>query len=66
MKSISSDDYTEGKLPVFVFPTSLNFYLDDQSSQKQVLTLYNPYEFTVKFRGKTIIYVLNQRFTLTL
>jgi len=40
----------DGKLPVFVFPTTLNFYIDDQSSHKQVLTLYNPYEFTVLFK----------------
>jgi len=39
-----------GALPVFVFPTSLNFYTDDPSSHKQVLTLYNPYEFTVLFK----------------
>lgn len=30
--------------PVFVFPTELIFYADDQSTHKQVLTLYNPYE----------------------
>lgn len=45
-----SKDHLDGKLPVFVFPTSLNFYIDDQSSHKQVLTLYNPYEFTVLFK----------------
>jgi len=43
-------DNLDGKLPVFVFPTSLNFYIDDQTSHKQVLTLYNPYEFTVLFK----------------
>jgi len=43
-------DNFDGKLPVFVFPTTLNFYIDDQSSHKQVLTLYNPYEFTVLFK----------------
>jgi len=41
---------TVGALPVFVFPSSLNFYTDDPSSHKQVLTLYNPYEFTVLFK----------------
>ncbi|XP_061194850.1 motile sperm domain-containing protein 1-like [Saccostrea echinata] len=41
---------SDGKLPVFVFPSSLNFYSDDQSSHKQVLTLYNPYEFPLKFK----------------
>lgn len=41
---------TPRKLPIFVFPQSITFYLEDQSSHKQVLTLYNPYEFPVKFR----------------
>ena len=42
----------DDRLPVFVFPTSLTFYSNDQSSHKQVLTLYNPYEFVLKFKGK--------------
>ncbi|XP_077269174.1 motile sperm domain-containing protein 1 isoform X1 [Temnothorax americanus] len=41
---------TPRKFPIFVFPQSITFYLDDQSTHKQVLTLYNPYEFPVKFR----------------
>ncbi|XP_012231830.1 motile sperm domain-containing protein 1-like [Linepithema humile] len=41
---------TPRKLPIFVFPQSITFYLDDQSTHKQVLTLYNPYDFSVKFR----------------
>ncbi|ELU07474.1 hypothetical protein CAPTEDRAFT_140351 [Capitella teleta] len=40
----------DGKLPVFIFPTSVNFFTDDQSSHKQVLTLYNPYDFLLKFK----------------
>ncbi|GAB1598438.1 motile sperm domain-containing protein 1-like [Argonauta hians] len=40
----------EGKLPVFVFPQSLSFYLDDPITHKQVLTLYNPYEFSIRFK----------------
>uniref|UniRef100_A0A8C6EP48 Uncharacterized protein n=1 Tax=Marmota marmota marmota TaxID=9994 RepID=A0A8C6EP48_MARMA len=43
----------EGNLPVFVFPTELIFYADDQSTHKQVLTLYNPYEFALKFKGES-------------
>ena len=39
------------RLPVFVFPSSVNFYAEDSSSHKQVVTLYNPYEFLVKFKG---------------
>ncbi|XP_004715415.1 motile sperm domain-containing protein 1 [Echinops telfairi] len=43
-------ELVEGSLPVFVFPTELIFYADDQSTHKQVLTLYNPYEFALKFK----------------
>lgn len=45
-------DLVEGSLPVFVFPTELVFYADKQASHKQVLTLYNPYEFALKFKGE--------------
>ncbi|XP_039289917.1 motile sperm domain-containing protein 1 [Nilaparvata lugens] len=40
----------DGKLPVFIFPTSIVFYLEDKTSHKQVLTLYNPYDFVISFR----------------
>ncbi|KAJ8720294.1 hypothetical protein PYW07_012337 [Mythimna separata] len=36
--------------PVFVFPVSLDFYLNARHTYKQLLTVYNPYEFAVKFR----------------
>ncbi|CAN7997744.1 unnamed protein product, partial [Ixodes hexagonus] len=39
-----------GDLLVFVFPSELTFYADRQDSHKQVLTLYNPYEFEVCFK----------------
>lgn len=42
--------YGDGRLPVFVFPTSLVMFGDDQSTHHQVLTLYNPYEFNLKFK----------------
>lgn len=38
------------QVPVFVYPTPITFYLEDQASHKQVLTLYNPYEFPIRFR----------------
>ncbi|KAF7992897.1 hypothetical protein HCN44_005678 [Aphidius gifuensis] len=41
---------TPQKFPVFVFPQSITFFLDEQSTHKQVLTLYNPYEFPVRFK----------------
>lgn len=47
-------ELVEGSLPVFVFPTELVFYADDQTSHKQVLTLYNPYEFALKFKGQSV------------
>ncbi|XP_028653984.1 motile sperm domain-containing protein 1-like [Erpetoichthys calabaricus] len=40
----------QGKLPIFLFPAELTFYAEDQTSHKQVLTLYNPYGFIVKFK----------------
>ncbi|KAM7389416.1 hypothetical protein PAMP_023397 [Pampus punctatissimus] len=43
-------ELVEGSLPVFVFPTELVFYADEQTSHKKVLTLYNPYEFALKFK----------------
>ena len=42
----------DGKIPVFVFPTELTFYADSRSSHKQVLTVYNPYDFPFRFKGK--------------
>ncbi|XP_023700137.1 motile sperm domain-containing protein 1-like [Paramormyrops kingsleyae] len=43
-------EQAEGSLPVFVFPTELFFYADEQATHKRVLTLYNPYEFALKFK----------------
>ena len=40
-----------GRLPVFVFPGKLFFIINDKSSYKQTLTLYNPYEFNIKYIG---------------
>ncbi|XP_071451265.1 motile sperm domain-containing protein 1-like [Hetaerina americana] len=44
------DSALDGNIPVFVFPSSINFYLEDYSSHKQVLTIYNPYEFPLRFK----------------
>ncbi|EFX81929.1 hypothetical protein DAPPUDRAFT_49680 [Daphnia pulex] len=38
------------RLPVFVFPSSLNFFADESSSHKQMVTVYNPYDFVVNFK----------------
>uniref|UniRef100_A0A0A9WL75 Motile sperm domain-containing protein 1 n=2 Tax=Lygus hesperus TaxID=30085 RepID=A0A0A9WL75_LYGHE len=40
----------EGKIPVFAFPTSVDFYLEDHRTHKRLLTVYNPYDFAVRFK----------------
>ena len=39
-------------LPVFVQPTELNFIATQPETHKHMLTIYNPYEFVVRFLGK--------------
>ncbi|KAK9505631.1 hypothetical protein O3M35_009635 [Rhynocoris fuscipes] len=39
----------DGNVPVFAFPSSLDFYLGSQTTYKRVITLYNPYDFAVRF-----------------
>jgi hypothetical protein len=41
--------------PVFVFPSALDFYLEDQTTHKRVMTLYNPYDADITFKGKQFI-----------
>lgn len=36
--------------PVFIFPVSLEFYLAARHTHKQLLTMYNPYDFAVNFK----------------
>lgn len=48
----SAKSTRDKKIPVFVFPEELKFIEGDPSSHKQVLTLYNPYDFNIKFEGK--------------
>ena len=43
----------DGKVPVFVFPVQLDFYFEDQTTHKRVVTIYNPYEFDVTFKVGT-------------
>jgi len=45
-----SSSRREKKLPVFVFPEELQFVAEDESAHKQVLTVYNPYEFNIRFQ----------------
>lgn len=39
-------------VPVFVFPPALDFYADEQSSHKQVLSLYNPFPRVLRYKGR--------------
>ncbi|XP_074658008.1 motile sperm domain-containing protein 1-like [Tubulanus polymorphus] len=50
LRDAAAGGSTGNKVPVFVFPSSVTFYTDDQSSYKQVLTVYNPYDFVLKFK----------------
>lgn len=45
------DRKSSGKVPVFVFPTNVNFYLAARETHKQLVTIYNPYDFAVRFQG---------------
>ncbi|KAF7283144.1 hypothetical protein GWI33_001254 [Rhynchophorus ferrugineus] len=38
------------QVPVFVFPSSLRFFLGSKSSHTQVVTLYSPYDFPIKYK----------------
>lgn len=43
----------EEALPVFVFPSALVFTVSDPASHKQLLTLYNPYDFPIQYQGSS-------------
>lgn len=42
------------KIPVFVYPNVIKFFLASRATHKQLLTLYNPYEFPVRFKGEPL------------
>lgn len=50
MSTRSDTNILDGKVPVFVFPVQLDFYHEDQTTHKRVITIYNPYEFDVTFK----------------
>ncbi|XP_059211107.1 motile sperm domain-containing protein 1-like [Centropristis striata] len=37
-------------LPVFLFPSELLFYSEQRDAHRRVLTLYNPYSYTITYR----------------
>ena len=56
VSGLTSPSILDGKVPVFVFPVQLDFYFEDQTTHKRVVTIYNPYEFDVTFKvGVTVI-----------
>ncbi|KAG8535709.1 hypothetical protein GDO81_027915, partial [Engystomops pustulosus] len=46
----AADPSSLSTVPVFVFPPTLEFYAEDQSSHKQVLTLYNPFPRVLRYK----------------
>lgn len=38
-------------LPVFIQPTDLLFVVSNPETHKKVITIYNPYDFSLKFTG---------------
>ena len=50
---------------MFVFPSQLDFYIDDQTTHKRVLTIYNPYDVEVAFKGSTEEVLLPVKKSLT-
>jgi len=52
MASSSSSSQSEKSRipPVFVFPSLIEFFEDDPTTHKRVLTIYNPYDYEVAFK----------------
>ena len=42
----------EKRLPVFVAPEELQFVGEDEASHKQTITVFNPYDFNIRFQGR--------------
>ena len=54
MKGAAQGGSTRTKrLPVFISPEELQFVGEDEASHKQILTLFNPYNFNIRFKGVT-------------
>ena len=51
MASSSSQSEKSRIPPVFVFPSTIEFFEDDPTTHKRVLTIYNPYDYEVAFKG---------------
>jgi hypothetical protein len=51
----SEEDATLSRVPVFVFPSTVYFNAKERDNLKQILTIYNPYEFPIRFKGSVSI-----------
>ena len=56
MKGAKQGGSRAKRLPVFVSPEELQFVGEDEASHKQILTLFNPYNFNIRFKGVTIFF----------
>ena len=56
MKGAKQGGSRAKRLPVFVSPAELQFVGEDEASHKQILTLFNPYNFNIRFKGVTIYF----------
>ncbi|CAI8019463.1 Motile sperm domain-containing protein 1 [Geodia barretti] len=50
MKGAKQGGSRAKRLPVFVSPAELQFVGEDEASHKQILTLFNPYNFNIRFK----------------
>jgi hypothetical protein len=50
MKGAKQGGSRAKRLPVFVSPEELQFVGEDEASHKQILTLFNPYNFNIRFK----------------
>jgi len=41
--------------PVFAYPSNIAFVMNEPNSHKQVVTLYNPYEFPLVYKGTRLM-----------
>jgi len=48
--STDSSEKPKSRFPLFISPEKLTFYAKDLSTGKQILTIFNPYKFLVKFK----------------
>lgn len=45
-------------LPVFILENEIKFIINIPETHRHVLTIFNPYEFALKFKGKIFIKII--------